>query len=114
MGQYMPEIFAVEAEVLGDSSKDEQSKNIGDSMKRDLSKKRFCGSGCSKKKCSHQGCKEEIRSSLKEVSSVERVIPKTKGGVNEVRATPVWERVRVQTPEPLTRWVQTRSQEHAR
>ena len=95
-GQYMPEIFAVEAEALGDSSKGERSKSTGDRMKRELSKKRFCGSGCSKKSCSHQGCEERIRSGLKEVSSVERVIQKTKGEVNEVRATPGWERVRVQ------------------
>ena len=33
---------------------------------------------------------------MKEIGSVERVIKKTKGDVNEVRATPGWERVRVQ------------------
>ncbi len=33
---------------------------------------------------------------MKEVGSVERVIHKTKGEVNEARATPGWERVRAQ------------------
>ncbi len=33
---------------------------------------------------------------MKEIGSVERVIQKTKGEVNEARATPGWERVRIQ------------------
>ncbi len=41
LGQYMQEIFAVEAQALADSSKREQSKSV-DSMKREVSKKRFC------------------------------------------------------------------------
>ena len=77
LGQYMPEIFAVEAEALGDSCKEEHSKNVGDSMKRELSKKRFCGSGCLKKSCSHQVCEEGFRSGLKEADSVEAVVQKT-------------------------------------
>ena len=35
---------------------------------------------------------------MKEIGSVERVIPKTKGEVNEVRATPGWERKKLLTP----------------
>ena len=42
--------------------------------------------------CDYRSC----RSRVKEISSVERVIQKAKGEVNEVRATPGWERVRVQ------------------
>ena len=84
LGQYLPEIFAVEAEKTGDGSKKEQSK------------KKFCGSGCMKKACNHQDCGEKVRSGMKEIGSVERVIPKTKGEVNEVRATPGWERIRIQ------------------
>ncbi len=49
----------------------------------------------------HRICKERVRSSAQEISSVETVaLKKTKGGVKEVRATPGWEpgweRVRVQ------------------
>ena len=80
----MPEIFAVAAERPGDSITNESSKN------------KFCGDGRSKKLCDHRSCKEKSRSSVKEICSVERVIKKTKGEVNEVRATPGWERVRVQ------------------
>ncbi len=71
-------------------------------MKRELSKTRFCRSRCAKKSCNHQGCGERVRSSMKEFGSVERVIQKTKGEVKEVRATPGWERVRIQIKELLT------------
>ena len=91
LGQYLPEIFAVEAEKLGDSIKEELSKS-----KEEHSKNKFCGSGCVKKACNHQSCREKVRSSMKEIGSVERVIQKTEGEVNEVRATPGWERVRIQ------------------
>ncbi len=64
---------------------------MGDSVKKASKKKDYCGYGCPKKGCDHTSC----RSGLKEISSVERVIQKAKGEVNEVRATPGWERVRV-------------------
>ena len=83
LGQYLPEIFAVEAEKLGDRSKEELSKS-----KWEQSKTKFSGSGCVKKACNHQGCGEKVRSSMKEIGSVEKVIQKTKGEVNEVRETP--------------------------
>ena len=81
----------MEAEKSGDSSKEELPKS-----KEEQSKTKFCGSGCVKKACNHQGCGEKVRSSMKEIGSVERVIQKTKREVNEVRATPGWERVRIQ------------------
>ena len=74
----------MEAEKSGDSSKEEQSK------------KKLCGRGCVKKACNHQGCREKVRSSIKEIGSAEGFIQKAKGEVNEVRATPGWERVRIQ------------------
>ena len=98
LGQFMPEIFAVEAEALGDCSKDEPSKSKKEQSKskEELSKRKFCGSGCSKKMCNQEGCGEKVRSGMKEIGSVEKAIQKTKGEVNEVRATPGWERVRIQ------------------
>ncbi len=80
LGQYAPEIIAVDTEKPGDS------------ITKELAKKRFCGYGCPKKRCDHRSC----RSRVKEIGSVERVAQKAKGEVNEPRATPGWERVRVQ------------------
>ncbi len=48
IGQYAPEIFAVDAD------------RAGDSVTTELSKKRFCGDVCSKESCSHWGCKEQV------------------------------------------------------
>ena len=80
LGQYMAEIFAVEAE------------GSGDSIPKELSKKRFCGEGCSKELCHRWGCKGKVRSCAgvvaskgKEIGSVERAIKKGKGEVSEVR-----------------------------
>ncbi len=98
LGQFMPEIFAVEAEALGECSKKEQPKS------KEASKKKFCGSDCSKKMCNYEGWEEKVRSSMKEIGSVEKATQKTKGEVSEARATPGWERVRIQvTPGPSTR-----------
>ena len=85
----MAEIFAVEA------------KGSGDSIPKELSKKRFCGESCSKELRHRWGCRK-VRSCTgdaskgKEIGSVGRVIKKGKGEVNEVRVLPGWERVRVQ------------------
>ena len=43
------------------------------------------------KVCSHQGCGDK-----KEIGSVEKAAKDKKGEVNEVRATPGWERIRIQ------------------
>ena len=56
-----------------------------------LQKTKFCGSKCAEKVCNHQGCGRGARSSVKEIGSVERIAHKTKGEVNEGRATPGWE-----------------------
>ncbi len=40
--------------------------------------------------------KKKVRSSVKEIGSVESVIKKAKGEANAVRATPAWEKARVQ------------------
>ena len=77
----MPEIFAVVAGKVGDSS-------------RELSKKRFCGDECSREMCDRWSCKEKAKTSAREVGCVERVVKGSSGEVNEV--TPGWERVRVQ------------------
>ncbi len=69
----MPEIFAVEAEKSGDVCKEKLSKE-----KEEQSKEKLCGSRCVKKACNHQGCGEKVRSSMREIGSVERVIQKTK------------------------------------
>ena len=45
LGQYMPEIIAVDAE------------RSGDSLTKGLAKKRFRGDGFSKESCSHRSCK---------------------------------------------------------
>ena len=47
LGQYMAEIFAVEAEGSGDSIPKELSET-GDSIPKELSKQRLCGESCSK------------------------------------------------------------------
>ncbi len=91
LGQYVPEIFAVDAEKPGDS------------ITNELSKKRLCGDSCSKRLCDRRRCKEEVRSRAKDTSSVEGVVQKTEGEANFVRATPGWERARVQVDSgPLT------------
>ena len=59
-------------------------------------KTKFCGSKCAEKVCSHQSCGRGARSSVKEIGSMNRIAQNTKGEVNEVRATPGWERVRIQ------------------
>ncbi len=46
--------------------------------------------------CSHQGCGEKIGSSQKEIGSAEKAARDKKREVNEVRATPGWERIRIQ------------------
>ena len=84
----MPEIFSVEAEGQGDSKDKRPLKKLGDSVRRELSKTKWCKSGCQKNSCNRQGCGERVRSSMKEIGSVERVIQK--------RATTGWERVRIQ------------------
>ena len=122
-GQYMPEIFAVDAgkpymkkifpEDAGNSGdcitkelavdagepymkkiSPEGAGKSGDCITKELSKKRFFGDSCFKKLCDHRSCKEKSRSSVKEICSVERVTKNLKGEVNEV--TPGWERDRVQ------------------
>ncbi len=77
----MPEIFAVEAGRVGDSSKE-------------LPKRRVCGDECSKDMCNRWSCREKAGSSAREIGCVERVVRGSSGEVNEV--TPGWERVRVQ------------------
>ncbi len=81
LGQYMPEIFAVEAEGQG-YSKDNMPLKLEDSAWRELLKTKWCKSGCHNNSCNHQGCGERVRSSIKEIGSVERTIQKTKGEVN--------------------------------
>ncbi len=73
----------------------------GDSITKELSKKKLCGDSCSKELCNHRSCKQRVRSSATKISSVEKVAQKSKmqsakGEANEVRATPGWERLRVQ------------------
>ncbi len=60
----------------------------GDSITLELLEKKCCGDGCSKKFRDHRSCKERVRSSVNEISSVKGVVQKAKGEVNEVRATP--------------------------
>ncbi len=64
LGQYMLEIFAVDVEKQ---------------VTKELSKNRFCGNKCSKKRCDHRSCKEIIQSNAKEIRSVERVVQKAQG-----------------------------------
>ncbi len=84
LGQYVPEIFAVDPEKPRESITEE------------FTKKRPCGDSCSKKLGDRRSWEERVRRSAKEISSVERAAQKATGDVSEVRATPVWERVRVQ------------------
>ena len=68
LGQFMAEIFAVEAEGPGDITP------------KELSKTRFCGEGCSKELCNRWSCKEKVRSCTgvasksKVIGGVERVV----------------------------------------
>ena len=78
--------------------------DLGKVPKMDLGEvpkmKRFCEefgrSKCVEKVCRHQGCKEESKNKEKEIGSVEKVVKDKKGEVNEVNATPGWEKVRIQ------------------
>ncbi len=72
------------------------AERSGDGITKELCKKTFCGDGCSKELRNRRIRKEQDRSITKEIGSGERVIKKTTGEVNEVRAMPGWERVRVQ------------------
>ncbi len=71
------------------------AEGSGEGAPKKLSKNRFCEDCFSKESCD-RCCKEKIRSSAKEIGSVDRVIEQTKGEVSEVRATLGWERVKVQ------------------
>ena len=94
IGQFMPEISAVEAEKTGESKK-EKVRNEEKPLKNKLCEK-FCGSKCVKKACNHRSCEETIGISKKEIGSVEKIAKDRKGEVNEVRATPGWEKIRIQ------------------
>jgi hypothetical protein len=85
LGQCAPAVFAVDAEKSGDR------------VTKEWSKKNLHGTVVWRS-CATTGVeKERFWSGAREISSVERVVIKNaKGEVNEVRATPVWERVTVQ------------------
>ncbi len=111
LAQHTLEIFAVDAEGSGGYAIKELLKQISteakpkaDKFTKRMMKKSFGRDSCFKESHSHRSCREAVwscvgavfRSSAKKIGSVESINKGSKGEVSEIRAKPIWERVRFQ------------------